>query len=275
MKRKMIQIDEKKCNGCGDCVPNCPEGTLQIIDGKARLVSDLFCDGLGACIGHCPQGAIAITEREAEPYDERKVMQNIIAAGPNTIRAHLQHLEEHGEDQFHNQAIEILHAEGIEIPLSETPANPCQGGQCPGSATQSFPHSGSSHPAPPVSQQNSQLSQWPVQLKLLNPSASYFDKADLLICADCVPFAYANFHERFVKGRIVITFCPKLDQTIEQYIRKLASIVEIHEINSITIVRMELPCCGGIEIIVQRALELAGKSKMVKVSIISIQGEIL
>ena len=275
MNRQIILIDENKCNGCGDCIPNCPEGALQIIDGKARLISDLLCDGLGACIGHCPQGAISIEEREAEPYDERRVMQNIIAAGPNTIRAHLQHLKEHGEDQLYDEAVAILHQKGITVPDPEAPASPCANGRCPGSAAQSMQSTGNNVPVPPVSHPISQLSQWPVQLQLINPAAPYFNNADLLICADCVPFAYANFHERFVKGRIVITFCPKLDQTIDQYIRKLASILAIHEINSITIARMEVPCCGGTELIVQRALEMAGKSKMVKVSVISVRGEML
>jgi len=271
MKRQMIKIDEDKCNGRGLCIPNCPEGALQIIDGKARLISDLFCDGLGACIGHCPEDAITTEEREAEPYDEARVMENIIAAGPNTIKAHLKHLLEHGEFQLYQEAKNIIVKKGLPVPEIKDPEHACTGG-CSGSAAQTI-HSGQ-----PESTQaatgpvQSQLRQWPVQLQLINPNAGYFKNADLLIATDCVPFAFANFHERFVKGKIVITFCPKLDQTVTQYIQKLATIIKNHYIHSITIVRMEVPCCGGTEIIIQKALELAGKTMMVKVNVISIQG---
>ncbi len=275
MKREIIHIDEEKCTGCGLCIPNCPEGALQIIDGKARLISDLFCDGLGACIGHCPEGAIRTEKREAEPYDEARVMINIIKAGPNTIKAHLKHLKDHGEDDLYRQAVEILNEGHVPIPVPDVPEHACAGG-CPGNAARTIEHpaqqqktsNASSIPLP------SQLRQWPVQLQLINPNAGYFENADLLIAADCVPFAYADFHARFLKGKIPIIFCPKLDRTLDQYIQKLALIFKNHHINSISIVRMEVPCCGGTEIIVQRALEMAGKAMMVKVNVISIRGEI-
>ncbi|HCK99280.1 MAG TPA: 4Fe-4S ferredoxin [Candidatus Marinimicrobia bacterium] len=273
MKRQIIKIDDEKCTGCGLCIPNCPEGALQIIDGKARLISDLFCDGLGTCIGNCPENAITTEEREAKPYNEAIVMENIIAAGPNTIKAHLKHLLEHGEFQFYNQAKDILKEKGLPIPKIKETDHSCVGG-CPGSAAQSISPTAQATNSTPA-HLHSQLQQWPVQLQLLNPNAAYFNNANLLIAADCVPFAFANFHERYVKGKIVITFCPKLDQTIDQYIHKLATILQNHHINSITIARMEVPCCGGTEIIVQRALEEAGKSVMVKVSVISIKGELL
>ena len=274
MKRQIIKIDEDKCNGCGLCIPNCPEGALQIIDGKARLISDLFCDGLGACIGHCPENAIGTEEREAEPYSETKVMQNIIAAGPNTIKAHLKHLFEHGEFGLYQEAKNILTEKGLPVPDIKETEQACSGG-CPGSAAQRL-ESGveTTTKYTPTLLQN-QLRQWPVQLQLMNPNAAYFDNADLLIAADCVPFAFANFHDRFIKGKIVITFCPKLDQTIPQYIEKLTVIFTNHNINSITIARMEVPCCGGTEIIVQKALEKTNKSKMVHVNVISTQGEIV
>jgi ferredoxin len=266
MKRQIIKIDENKCNGCGLCIPNCPEGALQITDGKARLISDLFCDGLGACIGKCPEDAITTEEQEAKPYDEAIVMKNIIAAGPNTIKAHLKHLLEHGEFKLYQEAKDILIEKGLPVPEIKVTDQACAGG-CPGSATPA------TSPSLPASLQ-SRLQQWPVQLQLINPNAGYFEGADLLIATNCVPFAFANFHERFVKSKIVITFCPKLDQTIDQYIQKLASIIANHQINSISIVRMAVPCCGGIEIIIQRAMELAGKTMMVKVNVISIHGEI-
>lgn len=275
MKRQIIQIDEDKCNGCGLCIPNCPEGALQIIDGKARLISDLFCDGLGACIGHCPEDAISTEEREAEPYSEAKVMQNIIEAGPNTIKAHLKHLFEHGEFGLYQEAKNILTEKGLPVPDIKEAEQACIGG-CPGSASQRL-DSGDVDATPKniSSTLQNQLRQWPVQLQLINPNAAYFDNAHLLIAADCVPFAYANFHERFVKGKIVITFCPKLDQTIPQYVEKLAVIFTNHDINSITIARMEVPCCGGTEVVVQKALEKADKPKIVNVKVISIKGEIL
>jgi len=271
MKRDIIHIDEHKCNGCGACIPGCPEGALRVIDGKARLVSDLFCDGLGACIGQCPQGAISVEQREAEPYDESRVMESIAAQGENTIRAHLQHLRDHGEFRLFEQAVAWLSQNSMPVPSL---AKGCASGQCPGSAAQTMmPQSQpeSALPARPVSE----LRAWPVQLHLLNPHADYLRGADLLLCADCVPFAYPDFHRRFLKGRVAITLCPKLDSGIERYIDKLAEIFATQEIHSITIARMEVPCCGGTEAIVQRALEQAGKCMMVKVNVISIKGDIL
>jgi len=273
MKRKIINIDQELCNGCGECIPACPEGALQIIDGKARLVSDLFCDGLGACIGNCPQEAITIEERESEPYDEARVMENIIGQGAATIKAHLEHLRDHGQMEYLREALAILYEKDIPVPDMEM--SPCSCG-CPGSAPKTV------QPATENANQKSisvkaenRLQQWPVQLHLINPSAPYLDSADLLISADCVPFAFAEFHRRFMEGKVVITLCPKLDSGIESYIDKLAEIFREKKINSITIARMEVPCCGGIETIVQKALEKAGVSQMVKLNVISISGEIL
>ncbi len=273
MKRQIIKIDEDKCNGCGECVTGCHEGALQMIDGKARMVSEIFCDGLGACIGNCPVGAITIEERKAEPYDEAKVMENIIKAGQNTIKAHLKHLNDHGLDKHVNQAIQILTAKGIDIPDFRTQPSSCATGMCPGSAAQTVPDN---HDIGNVlSSGKSQLRHWPVQLHLVNPADSSFDNADLLICADCVPYAFANFHEKFVKGKRLVILCPKLDQGTDRYIDKLAMIFQNKNVKSVTIVRMQVPCCGGIEIIVQKALEKAGASKMVKLNVISISGEIM
>jgi len=271
MKRQIIKIDEEKCNGCSACIPGCPEGALQIIDGKARLVSDLFCDGLGACIGTCPQGAILVEEREAEPYDEALVMQNIMKAGVNTIKAHLKHMKDHGEMHYYNQALEILKDNGYntdELTQEELMACGCPGTHAQKIETQTADRE-SSGPIP------SELQQWPVQLSLINPAAGYFDDADILISADCVPYAYGDFHQRFLKGKIVITFCPKLDQDPERYIDKLAQIFTLHKIKSVTIVRMEVPCCKGTEILLQKALERSGKMHFVKVNVISIDGKIV
>ena len=277
MKRKIISIDDNKCNGCGLCVPDCPEGALQIIEGKARLVGDLFCDGLGACINTCPQGAITVEEREAEPYDEVKVMNNVVQHGQAVVKAHLKHLFDHGEQGYLETAVGYLKEKGIPVPLyQEISHDHHTGNTCPGSLmrdmrTKTPVSVKAAAPGPSVSQ----LRQWPVQLKLLNPQAPYFDDSHILLAADCVPFAYAGFHERFLKDKIVITFCPKLDPYTEEYIEKLSAILTLHAIQSISIVRMEVPCCGGMGVILQKAMGKAGKTMMIRESVISINGEIL
>lgn len=274
MKRQIIHIDKEKCDGCGLCVPDCPEGAIQIIDGKARLVSDIFCDGLGACIGNCPRGAISTEVREAEPYSEAKVMENIIPQGENTIRAHLKHLSDHGLREHVDEAEKILKERGIPIPEYREKTGACPPGGCPGSrpaALETVADDAPTHRGSP----RSRLNHWPVQLHLVNPDDPGFENADLLICADCVPFAFADFHERFVKGRRLVVFCPKLDRDIDAYIDKLAAIFARRNIRSTTILRMEVPCCGGTETIVAKALEKAGKSAMVQVKVVSLRGEIL
>ena len=269
MKRDIIKINKEKCNGCGDCIPGCPEGALQVIDGKARLISDLFCDGLGACIGTCPQDAIEIEQREAVPYDEINVMENIVKEGPNVIKAHLKHLNDHGQNDFLKQAKDFLTEKNIKIPEYESATVP---GVCPGSMDMELekPVSGGEVPV-----YSAELRNWPVQLQLLNPNAPYLKNADLLIAADCAPFSYANFHQRFLKDKILIIFCPKLDKTIEQYVDKLAEIFKNQDIKSISIVHMEVPCCSGIEVIVKRALEKSKKNIIIKDYTISIKGEII
>ena len=272
MKRDVIKINEEKCIGCGECIPGCPEGALQVIEGKARLISDLFCDGLGACIGTCPQGAIEIEQREAEPYDERKVMENIIRGGPSVIMAHLKHLSDHGQKDLLNQAIDFLKEKNIDIPDYEKAESfSCA---CPGSMTQDLSQKPKTESEPQI-MVGPELRNWPVQLQLLNPSAPYFKNANLLISADCAPFAYANFHQKFLKDKVLIILCPKLDQTIELYVDKLTEIFEKQDINSISIVHMEVPCCSGIEVIVRRALEKSQKDIPIKDYTISIAGEII
>ena len=263
MKRKIIEINQEKCTGCGKCIPNCPEGALQIIDGKARLVSDLFCDGLGACIGECPEGAIRTVEREAEPYDEVKVMEVIARQGANTIAAHLKHLKSHGELKLLNIAVNYLKEHNLPVP--ELPHS-----GCPGMLAKRFP--AEKPKAEALAGGTSALRQWPIQLKLINPDATYFDHADLLVSAACVAHAYGSFHKELLNGRILIILCPKLDTDIDGYVEKLAQIFRSHDIKSITIARMEVPCCGGTVMIVQKALELSGKSIPVTTRIIGIAG---
>lgn len=280
MKRKIICIDEAKCTGCGQCIPDCPEGALKVIDGKARLISDLFCDGLGACIGTCPEGAICVVEREAEPYDERAVMATIIKQGDAVIKAHLEHLFGHGEKELYKQAVHYLKENNIKIPDHNGPAgkhgSPMAGhpqfGSCPGSGARTITRKETTGQV--SGPQESELRQWPVQLALLNADAQYFDDADLLISADCVPFAYGGFHSDFLKGKILVIFCPKLDADIDGYIQKLAAIFTRHNIRSITVAHMEVPCCSGVRYVVDRAIEQAGKKIPLTEKTINIDGTI-
>ncbi|MDD2666087.1 MAG: 4Fe-4S binding protein [Methanocellales archaeon] len=267
MKRKIIKIDEKKCNGCGLCIPNCPEGALQIIDGKARLVSDLFCDGLGACIGTCPQGAITTEEREAKPYDEKRVMENIVKAGKNTIIAHLKHLKDHGETKYLNEALEVLKEKGIEVPIREINKVKDTPHICPGAAPREIKADVSKK-----AEQTSALRQWPVQLRLVPTQAPFFENSHLLVAADCVPFANANFHSKLLNGKSLVVGCPKLDD-IEAYQEKLTEIFRNNKIKSATVAVMEVPCCNGLYAAVEKAVKDADKSIPIAKRVIKISGE--
>ena len=287
MKRAIISIDEKKCTGCGDCIPGCPEGALQVIDGKARLISDLFCDGLGACVGHCPTGAMNIETREAEPYDEQRVMeQSIVPAGTNVIAAHLCHLADHGESNLLQQAIAYLDEHGIANPLNnqsqQNAANPHaysahhhHGGSCPGSRPMDFSQKQSAVAAAPTGSVPSALRQWPIQLHLVSPEASYFHGSDLLLAADCTAFAVGDFHGSFMRGKSLAIACPKLDSNMEIYVEKLTAMVDLARLNTITVAIMEVPCCGGLMAMVAEALRKASRKVPVKKVIIGIQGDVL
>ncbi|MBP7654401.1 4Fe-4S binding protein [Candidatus Dependentiae bacterium] len=273
--RKIININESKCNGCGLCIPNCPEGALQIIDKKVRLVSDLFCDGLGACLGHCPEGAISIEERECGDYDEYKVMENVVKSGKNVIKAHLKHLLEHNELKYYEQALEYLKLKNIDIPEIET-VQSCHSGGCPGSKSVDMRKNSDDRKnvnavSPLV---RCKLNNWPIQLKLINPSAGYFNNSDIVISSDCALAAYPDFNGKFLKDKILMILCPKLDEDIESYIEKLTIIFQKHNIKSITIINMEVPCCG-VEQIVSQSLRNSGKNIILKQYTISIDGEII
>lgn len=251
--RKIIKIDEDKCNGCGLCVPNCVEGAIQIINGKAKLVKDSYCDGLGACLGHCPQDALEIIERDADEFDEAEAMKFAKSVGQQA-KAHVN--------------TPHVHAAGHH-----------GGGGCPGSRMMSFGGgSSNSQKATPLNNGDievkikPQLRQWPVQLTLVPVNAPYFDNADLLVTADCVPFAYANYHLDLLKGKAVVVGCPKLDD-LEHYVEKLTQIFEENDINTITVAFMEVPCCMGIVRAVESALQRSGKSIPLDRVRISIQGE--
>lgn len=278
MKRKVIKIDENLCNGCGACVQGCHEGALQMIDGKARIVSELYCDGLGACIGECPVGAIGLEEREAEPYNETAVMQRIAPKGEGTILAHLKHLKEHNETEYLKEGINYIRQNNIRVDLTQLqdgiPAvSSGSGCGCPGGKEMSFtPKAEVQETACDVS---SKLRQWPVQLHLLNPEASYMKNADVLLAADCSAFAYGNFHNRFMKNHVLAIACPKLDSGKESYIEKITAMIDRSHINTLTVIMMEVPCCGGLLQIAQQALALAGRKIPIKKIIIGIKGDLL
>lgn len=298
MKRDILKIDEALCNGCGQCVPNCHEGALQVIDGKVRLVSELMCDGLGACIGHCPEGAITIETREAEPYNEVRVMEQMKDKGKNTIIAHLKHLKDHGEKDFVHEGVTYLkeHRAELNFNLDEvihevhnhgkaviapqqahghSHHHGNEGGGCPGSRAMVIENPGKANDNAPVSEQPSELRQWPVQMHLVNPNASYFQNSDLLIAADCVAFSMGNFHNKFLKGKSLAIACPKLDHGSDIYVEKLTSMIDIAKVNTITVMMMEVPCCGGLLQMVKTALVNATRKVPVKKMIVGINGEVL
>jgi len=274
MKRDVINIDEKKCTGCGLCVPECPEGAIQIIDGKARLVSDLFCDGLGACLGHCPEGAITIEKREAKPYDERRVMDNVVKHGANTIKAHLKHLEDHGQTEYYTQAVRYLKDHNLEVSEPEKKKqNPISVG-CPGLRSMEFDISQNDgeKTQEPIA---SQLRYWPIQLHLISPTASQYQKADVLLAADCSAFTASNFYQDFLPGKVLAIACPKLDEGQEIYLEKIRTLIDEAEINTLTVLIMQVPCCSGLLTLAKRAAEKAKRKVPLKIIVLSIKGEVL
>lgn len=294
MKRDILKIDEEKCNGCGLCVPNCHEGALQVIDGKVRLISELMCDGLGACIGHCPEGAITIETREAEPYNEIKVMEQMTGKGKNTIIAHLKHLKDHGETGFLQEGVNWLkeNRNKLNFPLEEVThevhgygkahsgghhgqGHNKGGGGCPGSRAMVIEKHDNSDNQSVITDQPSELRQWPVQMHLLNPNAPYLRDSDLLLAADCVAFSMGNFHSRYLKGKSLAIACPKLDHGTETYVEKLTAMIDIAKVNTITVMMMEVPCCGGLLQMVKAALANASRKVPVKQMIVGIAGQVL
>ena len=274
MKRQIIEIDEEKCDGCGLCIPECPEGAIQIIDGKARLISDLFCDGLGACLGHCPPGAITVVEREAEPYNEIKVIENIIRHGENTIKAHLKHLRDHGEVEFLKTAVSFLEENDIAVPDFEPETSGCASGSgCPGSQNMAFidqiqtPDDTADTP--------SALSHWPIQMHLVSPMAPHFVGADLVLAADCVAFSLGNFHQKYLPGKTLAIACPKLDQQQQIYLEKLKVLIDQSKINTLTVMIMQVPCCRGLLMMAQQAQQESSRKIPIKVMVVGIKGEIL
>jgi ferredoxin len=279
MKRKIIKIDEEKCDGCGLCMPGCPEGALQMIEGKARLISDLFCDGLGACLGHCPQGAITIEEREAVPYDERQVITVIAKQGKAVVDAHLKHLREHNETTYLQQAYDYLREHGMIASQARTDSMPhpasFKTGGCPGSQTVSFGACSGATDSHPVEPQPSRLTHWPIQLHLISPQAPHFRGSDLLLAADCVPFTLGGFHEAHLKGKTLAIACPKLDSGQEVYLEKIISLIDDAEVKSLTVMIMQVPCCSGLLHLARRAVAQANRKVPIHFIVVGLRGEIM
>ncbi|MFR9602774.1 MAG: 4Fe-4S dicluster domain-containing protein [Rikenellaceae bacterium] len=277
-KRDIIKIEEALCNGCGKCVAGCHEGALQMIGGKARIVSELYCDGLGACIGDCPVGAISIEQREAEAYDEVAVMERIAAKGAETILAHLKHLKDHNEMGYLKQGIDYLKEHNIEVDLSSIEAKKesfklaCG---CPGTASRTFSVAPSPSSMAPTSGVKSQLTHFPVQLHLVNPSAGHFAGAELLLAADCTAFAYGDFHGSLLRGRKLVIACPKLDSDKESYITKIVAMIDSAKINTLTVAIMSVPCCGGLLQIAKVAAQRATRKVPIKVVVIGTEGSVM
>jgi Fe-S-cluster-containing hydrogenase component 2 len=240
VKRKIIEIDEELCTGCGQCIISCAEGALEIVDGKAKLVADKYCDGLGACLGECPEGALTVVERDAEDFDEHAV-------------------EERLEDLKKQEA-----------------AQPAMACGCPSAQIRTFtPEKWTRESAASAAHETaSALTHWPVQIRLVPPTAPFLKNADLLVAADCTPVAYPDFHRDFLEGKAVLIGCPKFDD-VQEYVEKFAGIFSHASINSVTVVIMEVPCCGGLPMIVRRGMEIAGKSIPLEQIVISARGEIL
>jgi len=245
--RKIIKIDEDLCTGCGNCVVDCAEGALKVIDGKAKVVNDVFCDGLGACISGCPTGALEIIEREALEFDEEEVER------------HLEELKQN--DEVKTKDVERIFTEQ---------SHQCG---CPSAQTMTFS-------APIVQEEvsgkvQSTLRQWPVQMHLINPRAPYYQGADVLISADCVAYSYGDFHRDFMKEKSIAIACPKLDQGRDSYVEKIRSLIDGAKINTLTVVMMEVPCCGGLLALTQKAASQANRKVPIKKVVIGIKGAIL
>ena len=235
MVRRIIEIDRDKCNGCGACAEACHEGAIAMVDGKAQLMRDDYCDGLGDCLPTCPTGAITFVEREAAAYDEQAVMEN---------------------------KQRKMREQGMTLPCG-----------CPGSHSRNIQRQDVPAAEAPRAEQASRLSQWPVQIKLVPVNAPYFAGARLLIAADCTAYAYAAFHERFIKGHITLVGCPKLDSV--DYAEKLTEIIRENDIKSVTVVRMEVPCCGGLELAAKKALQQSGKFIPWQVVTVTVDGRLV
>lgn len=253
MKRNIIKIDEDKCTGCGLCVPGCHEEAIKIIDGKAKLVSDVFCDGLGACLGECPEGALTLEEKEANPFDEKMVQETIARKK-----------REQAQGRGGKSAPQVL---GVISPAAHG---------CPGSAHTIFERKTQATPAVALAgSQQSELTHWPIQLHLVNPAADFFRGKDVVLAADCVAYSLPDFHEKFLKGKSLAIACPKLDEGQDVYVEKIRKMVDESKINTLTVIMMEVPCCRGLLQIAQAALQAAKRKVPLKAIIVSTRGDVI
>ena len=267
VKRKIIKIDTDRCDGCGDCIPACPEQAIEIVDTpngkKAQLAKDFYCDGIGACLGSCPQDALKVVEAEAEEYDDKATVDRIKQVAPEKLDEHKKHMEEHAQGHASHHASH----------------GPMPSGGCPGAQTQDWDDDkrdeSDNASDSPATNTPSALRQWPIQLHLIGPQVPYFREADLLVVADCVPFSYPDFHKNFLKGKKLVILCPKLDHDQEIYTEKLKEIFMTQDIRSITTIRMEVPCCTGVEHLTKEAIEGSGKDIPISHQVISLQGKVL
>ncbi len=256
MIRDIIEIDEDLCDGCGDCVRSCPEGAIQLVDGKARLVADDYCDGLGACVGECPQGAISVERRESEPYDERMVMETIAAQGEEMIILHLRHLKEHGADEWLQEALSYLEEKGHPLP---------QGWEEADSESACL----TLHPPSPASE-----TQWPIQLHLVPARAPYLNGRELLLAANCAGFVRSGVKDLYGDAATLVTACPKLDRDVPLYAQKIADMVDGGGATGVTVVTMEVPCCKGLVRLVQQARDLSGSEFPATHIVLTRQGDV-
>ena len=261
--RKIVDIDQAKCNGCGECVSACAEGAIELVNGKARLSAEKYCDGLAACLTECPQRAISIVEREADTFDPEAVEHHLTEKGDSKAS--------HPDSRSPISGPQPMSVRQIDL-TPDSPALPCG---CPSTQVQRLPTvCGCVEEPTPKTHNRSTLTHWPVQIRLVPITAPFLKNADLLIASDCTPLAYPNFHEDFLKGRVVMMGCPKLDDTNE-YIKKFADIFRAAHIKSIAIVIMEVPCCSKMPLIVQQGMEMANKAVPTEIVVIGARGNII
>jgi NAD-dependent dihydropyrimidine dehydrogenase PreA subunit len=262
MKRKIIEIDRKLCDGCGQCTTACAEGALELDgEGKAVLVRDIYCDGLGACLDVCPTGALKVVEKDASAYDEDATASHVEATRGR-------------------EAVAGVHRTGRVIASPAARPGPARHSGCPGSMARSFtPTGGAPSPrgqvpaaAAPSSRAPSELGHWPIQLHLVSPAAPYFRECDLLVAADCTAFALGSFHQDLLRGKALVIACPKLDR-VEGYVEKLAELIASNTVYSITVAIMEVPCCSGLRRIVEEAIERSGKSIAARIVVVGMDGQ--
>jgi len=278
MHRQIIRIDTERCDGCGKCISGCPEGALQLIDGKARVVSESTCDGLGACVKECPRDAIAVEMRDAAPYDERETLERILPQGEATLCAHLRHLFEHAQKAYLNEALQLLRERNLPIPEYQK----VEPKGCPGSAHRVLPtlqptmapNGASANSNADRGSLPSQLTQWPIQLHLIRPQNPVFADQTVLLVADCVAFALPDFNQKYLPGKRLAVACPKLDQNQEIYLSKLVSLIDDAQIKSLDVLIMEVPCCGGLYRLAEAASKQSKRRISIGLTVVGLDGEL-